>query len=94
MSSSAQVNESVLKQYREASQRLSVAAPAQPVSEAEVRLVFGQVAEANPIAPSAVAEIRGGANMYGACSIQKFAPSTAPEICLIRIKMRKAGSIM
>ena len=76
MSSSAQVNESVLKQYREASQRLSVAAPAQPVSEAEVRLVFGQVAEANPIAPSAVAEIRGGANMYGACSIQKFAPST------------------
>jgi hypothetical protein len=75
MSAPAQIDELELQQYRQASQQLSGARAASAPVEAEIRLSFGHLGEANPIAASATGT-RGGANMYGACSIQNFAAST------------------
>lgn len=74
MSATAAVPETLMNQYREASQRLSRAgtAVAQAAPEYDIRLTYGVTEEANPIAP-AVSGVRGGANMYGANSIQVFA---------------------
>ena len=63
---------STAEQYREASQRISTPHAVKGILDDEVRLNYGHVDESNPIARSAAAE-RGGANMYGASSIQVFA---------------------
>jgi len=75
MSTTSEIADSVLQQYREASQRLAKATAPEPATETEydVRLSYGQVEEANPIAPDTASAVRGGANMYGANSIQTFA---------------------
>ena len=75
MSTITDTNEAILQQYRDASQTLGAVGAAQPVFEDEVRLSLGAVENSNPIAAVANA-VKGGANMYGACSIQTFAAST------------------
>src|SRR5215831_18428301 len=68
------MSKTISEQYREASQHLShrTAAEPQPAEE-DIRLTHGAIEEANPIAAASVPGVRGGANMYGANSIQKFA---------------------
>jgi hypothetical protein len=75
MSTITDTNEAILQQYREASQTLGAVGAVQPVLEDEVRLSLGTMENSNPIAAVASA-VKGGANMYGACSIQTFAAST------------------
>src|SRR5437660_3776454 len=75
MSTTTDTNEAILQQYREASQTLGAVGAGQPVYEDEVRLSLGPIENSNPIAAVASA-VKGGANMYGACSIQTFAAST------------------
>jgi len=75
MSATTEVTELTMNQYREASRRIGqggAAVAALPAQAYEIRLSHGTTDEANPIAPG-VAAVRGGANMYGANSIQKFA---------------------
>ena len=75
MSTITDTNEATLQQYREASQTLGAVGVVQPVFDDEVRLSVGTVENSNPIA-AVTSAVKGGANMYGACSIQTFAAST------------------
>ncbi len=77
MSKPGEVSDAVLKQYREASQQLSQTGTAQTAASTDIRLTLGRPEDASPIAPEpGISAVKGGANMYGACSIQTFAPST------------------
>jgi Family of unknown function (DUF6345) len=76
MSRDAAISDTIMQQYRAASRKLSQPAGNSTVADEEIHLSYGNEEDANPIA-SAMSGVRGGANMYGANSVQIFATGDA-----------------